>query len=196
MTTTDRALCATELRWTGDLWFSTDPADREQAKEVCGRCPLLFSCAQAGQGHTYGVWGGQDAGDRLTARGVLGVPNPDDDELPPRTARRPCGDEGAYLVHRQRGEDCDICDPAHDARVRAERLVRLGEEHDLGGTSKGAAIHRRLGQQVCVRCRAAAAREQAERKARGRAEGARAWGAATGATGAGNGPQANAKAAA
>jgi hypothetical protein len=190
MTATDRALCATELRWTGDLWFSTDPTLRAMAKEICGRCPLLFSCAEAGQGHTYGVWGGQDAGDRLAQQGVTGLPNPDNDELPPRVARRQCGDESAYLVHRHRGETCEVCEEAHDARVRANRLVRLEEEHAKGGTAIGSAIHRRLGQRVCERCRAAAALDQAERAARGRAEGARAWAAGAGAPVAGSGPQA------
>lgn len=189
MTATDRALCASEIRWTGDVWFSTNPADRAQAKAICSRCPLLFSCAEAGADHTYGVWGGQDAGDRLAARGTVGVPNPDDDELPPRVPRRPCGTESAYLVHRQRDEDCEVCEPAHDARVRANRLVRLDEEHTKGGTTIGAAIHRRLREPVCARCLAADARDQAERKARGRAEGARKWAAATGEAGAPTGAQ-------
>ena len=140
--TTARALCATEIRWTGDLWFSTDPADRAQAKRICARCPLQPSCAQAGLdlgGGARGVWGGLSSGDRRVLRTGVAGPDPDDegDDSPRVSERRPCGDEAAYLGHRHFGEECEECQAAHDVHVEARRRARLEEEHAKGGTGVG-----------------------------------------------------------
>lgn len=197
--TTNRALCATLLPTVGDIWFSTTPADRAEAKQVCTRCPMFFGCATAGIATpgTRGVWGGLDAGDRAGYLGKPDEPNPDDEaENRRRLSRRPCGSEAAFVAHRTFDEDCGRCERAHAVRLEATRRERLAEEHAKGGTGIGGAIHRRLGEPACVLCRAGAARDQAARKARGRAEGARAWAGGAGASRAASGPQPEAQAAA
>ncbi len=44
-----------------DLWFSENPGDLEQAKALCGDCPLRGEClAEAlDRGEPWGVWGGE-----------------------------------------------------------------------------------------------------------------------------------------
>lgn len=44
-----------------DLWFAELPADVEQAKALCGTCPIREAClAGALERHEpWGVWGGQ-----------------------------------------------------------------------------------------------------------------------------------------
>lgn len=169
--TTGRALCATEIRWTGDLWFSTDPADREQAKRICRRCPLLTSCATTALANptVRGVWGAMSAGDRRTRRTGQAGPDPDNEReggVPVLAPRRPCGSESAWKAHARYEETCEECQAAHDARVAAHRRVLLREHHARGGTEAGAILHRRLGEKPCESCRAASARAGAERRAR------------------------------
>ncbi|MFF4404800.1 WhiB family transcriptional regulator [Streptomyces sp. NPDC001404] len=48
-----------------DLWHSTRYGDKERARELCGRCPVLVQCRQAGrEGREFGIWGGEDERDR------------------------------------------------------------------------------------------------------------------------------------
>ena len=44
-----------------DLWFAEDPADLEQAKTLCGQCPIRRACLAAAlqRGEPWGVWGGE-----------------------------------------------------------------------------------------------------------------------------------------
>ncbi|MGD9618409.1 MAG: WhiB family transcriptional regulator [Mycolicibacterium sp.] len=44
-----------------DLWFADDPADLEQAKSLCGSCPLRRECLSAAleRQEPWGVWGGE-----------------------------------------------------------------------------------------------------------------------------------------
>ena len=44
-----------------DLWFAEAPADLEQAKRLCGPCPLRDACFAGAleRREQYGVWGGQ-----------------------------------------------------------------------------------------------------------------------------------------
>lgn len=44
-----------------DLWFAEDPADLEQAKALCGTCPIRRAClAEAlAREEPWGVWGGE-----------------------------------------------------------------------------------------------------------------------------------------
>lgn len=176
--TDERALCATEIRWTGDLWFSTNPADRDEAKRICARCPIRLGCAEAGLANpqTRGVWGGLSTRDRANRRGqtVDGAdPDNEGDDEPLR--RQACGTNGAFIVHRQRDEDCPKCEAAHAERLEAKRLIRLEEEHAKGGTATGAAIHRRMGELPCLECGQAEIVDRRDAKARWRAEGRRAW---------------------
>lgn len=47
---------------TSALWLSDDRGERDQAKKLCGRCPVILECGGAakGWGITFGVWGGRD----------------------------------------------------------------------------------------------------------------------------------------
>jgi hypothetical protein len=164
-----QALCATLLPIVGDLWFSTDPAEREEARRYCGRCPLLYGCAEAGlaETDTYGVWGALDSGDRAAYRCEPDGPNPDDYEVTgPMTPLRGCGTEAAYRAHRMRHEDCAPCTAEHKARVEADRRARLAAEHAKGGTDAGHRIHRALGETPCIPCHNAAIKRRADDKAR------------------------------
>ncbi|WP_405722183.1 hypothetical protein [Streptomyces sp. NBC_00046] len=69
------------------------------------------------------------------------------------------------MAHIRYGETCEPCRDAQAARTRAARVARLDKEHAVGGTAAGAAIHRRLGEPVCVGCRAAVARQSAAQRA-------------------------------
>lgn len=44
-----------------DLWFAENPGDLEQAKALCGDCPLRREClAEAlDRAEPWGVWGGE-----------------------------------------------------------------------------------------------------------------------------------------
>lgn len=44
-----------------DLYFAEAPADIEQAKAMCGACPLQTACLDGAleRGEVAGVWGGQ-----------------------------------------------------------------------------------------------------------------------------------------
>ena len=43
-----------------DLWFADDPADLEQAKTLCGGCPIRRACLASAldRGEPWGVWCG------------------------------------------------------------------------------------------------------------------------------------------
>lgn len=186
---TTRALCATEIRWTGDLWFSADPADRARAKDICHRCPLLAGCAETALADptTRGVWGGIDTRGRANLRGqTIYGPDPDDctdaadiTGAVPVLSRKaqPCGGKGAFLAHRRYDETCEQCETAHAARIETQRRARLDEEHAAGGTDNGHRIHRLLRETPCEACHNAALRVRAETKARAREHGAREWSA-------------------
>jgi WhiB family redox-sensing transcriptional regulator len=44
-----------------DLWFAENPADLEQAKMLCGGCPIRRECLSAAleREEPWGVWGGE-----------------------------------------------------------------------------------------------------------------------------------------
>lgn len=51
-----------------DLWFAEKPAAIEQAKALCGECPIRDLCLEGAleRGESAGVWGGQ-----LLVNGVI-----------------------------------------------------------------------------------------------------------------------------
>ncbi|MGV9913435.1 WhiB family transcriptional regulator [Streptomyces tendae] len=67
----DDAACKTSLN--PDAWFAEGDdeaavADRQEAKQVCGRCPSRSLCLHSAleRGERTGVWGGLDADERNT----------------------------------------------------------------------------------------------------------------------------------
>ncbi|NEM05095.1 WhiB family transcriptional regulator [Geodermatophilus normandii] len=51
-----------------DLWFAESPALLEQAKVLCGECPVRDACLTGAldRGEPWGVWGGE-----IFERGVV-----------------------------------------------------------------------------------------------------------------------------
>ena len=51
-----------------DLWFAEEPADLEQAKALCGACPIRRACLADAldREEPWGVWGGE-----ILERGVV-----------------------------------------------------------------------------------------------------------------------------
>ena len=44
-----------------DLWFAESPAELEEAKTLCGSCPVRAACLAGAldRGEPWGVWGGE-----------------------------------------------------------------------------------------------------------------------------------------
>lgn len=62
-----RAACASRDH-DPELWFSTEPEDRDAAKRICRGCPLRQRCADYAASRTVaGVWGGTSRYDRQQA---------------------------------------------------------------------------------------------------------------------------------
>ena len=65
-----------------DLWFAEDPADLEQAKTLCGDCPVRRQCLSAAldRAEPWGVWGGEILlrGTVLTRKRPRGRPRKDE----------------------------------------------------------------------------------------------------------------------
>ncbi|WP_406735374.1 WhiB family transcriptional regulator [Streptomyces sp. NBC_01108] len=146
-----------------DLWASALPADQHEAARICQGCPLRPACADYAltRPEERGTWGGLTVTER---RRIL---RPDDETWldDQGRVRVPCGSYKALFAHIRYGEECQPCRDAQAARTRAARVAQLAQEHEVGGTVAGAAIHRRLGEPVCVGCRAAVARQSAVQRA-------------------------------
>lgn len=148
-----------------ELWHSTLPADEAEAAAHCRACPLRQACADYAltTGEQRGTWGG------LTARERRRLLRPADQSWIDEQGRvrRPCGTDAAFWAHRRYDEACEVCETARAGRVEEQRRRLLDVAHAKGGTVNGAAMHRRLGEETCVRCRAAEARQSKDqRKAR------------------------------
>lgn len=65
-----------------DLWFAEDPALLEQAKALCGGCPIRRACLTAAleREEPWGVWGGEilDRGVVLARKRPRGRPRKDE----------------------------------------------------------------------------------------------------------------------
>ncbi|WP_329592163.1 WhiB family transcriptional regulator [Streptomyces sp. NBC_01362] len=151
-----------------DLWASTLPTDQEAARAICQGCPLRPACADHAltRPEERGTWGG------LTAKERRRILRPGDETWldAQGRVRVPCGTYKALCAHLRYGEECQTCRDAQAIRVEAQRRARLVEEHIGGGSVTGAAIHRRLEEDVCLGClaaeRAAGAVRRAARQAR------------------------------
>lgn len=123
------------------LLFTSDEADdMAHAAALCGGCPIRQACADHAieAGEPAGVWGGLTPDERAAS-------------LAPA-----CGTPAAWRRHVQRDEGCTICREAHDERLRADRITRLGIEHARpeGGSMAGYRLELLLGLPTCPRCRA------------------------------------------
>ena len=66
-----------------------------EARQICGTCPVVPECRDAGIREVYGVWGGMSPDDRRTY------------QWPPMARH---GHSGGRLAHQRRGEKpCDEC---------------------------------------------------------------------------------------
>ena len=141
------------------LFDSTHPDDQAEARTICAGCPLRTHCADHAltTPEHHGTWGGLTSKDRRRIRSPRSATFLDDEGR----VRVPCGSYKALQAHLRYEEECTDCRDAQAARTLADRRQRLDEEHALGGTFTGAAIHRRIGEPVCVHCRAAEARRSA-----------------------------------
>ncbi|MGP3752183.1 WhiB family transcriptional regulator [Streptomyces sp. IBSNAI001] len=141
------------------LFDSTHPDQQAKARAICHDCPLRQACADHAltTPEHQGTWGGLTSKDRRRIRSPRSATFIDDDGR----VRVPCGTYKALQAHLRYEEECTECRDAQAARTAAQRRLRLAEEHNLGGTVLGAAIHRRLDEPVCVHCRAAEARRSA-----------------------------------
>ncbi|MEV6313383.1 WhiB family transcriptional regulator [Streptomyces sp. NPDC051840] len=144
---------------TAHLFDSTHPDHQQQARAICTGCPLRPGCADHAltTPEHLGTWGGLTAQDRRRIRSPHSVTFLDAEGR----VRVPCGTYKALQAHLRYDEECAECRDAQAARTLAQRRARLAEEHELGGTFTGAAIHRRIGEPVCLHCRAAEARRSA-----------------------------------
>ncbi|MGV9579750.1 WhiB family transcriptional regulator [Streptomyces sp. NPDC003509] len=144
---------------TARLFDSTDPREQAKARTICAECPLRPACADHAltTPEEHGTWGGLAAQDRRrlldpTDRSWLDTQG---------RVRLPCGTLNALGAHHRYGETCGTCEAAQEARTLAQRRTLLAAAHAAGGTVAGAAIHRRIGEPVCLPCRAAVARRSA-----------------------------------
>lgn len=148
---------------TPALWDSALPQAEQQAVAICRTCPLQHACATHAltTPEPLGTWGG------LTARERRRLLRPGDESWLDEEGRirRPCGTDAAYWAHRRYKEACETCEAARVVRLEERRRRSLEMEHAKGGTVNGAAIHRRLGEEVCAQCRAAGAQHSAAQRA-------------------------------
>lgn len=145
------------------LFDSTHPDEQNKARQICAACPLRTACADHAltTPEHHGTWGGLTSKDRRRIRSPRSTTFLDDEGR----VRVPCGSYKALQAHLRYEEECRGCRDAQAARTLAQRRTRLAEEHALGGSVTGAMIHRRIGEPVCLHCRAAEARRSAVARA-------------------------------
>lgn len=99
-----------------DLFFSDAARNVQEAKQVCGRCPVREECLdealRAEDGSRYGISGGLTAEERTELVGR------------PKTGRKPadCGTRSAYQRHVKKGEPID--DACRAAKLEGDRRYR------------------------------------------------------------------------
>lgn len=163
------ALCRT-LADPDDMFPS--PGDHEgqhAAKTVCGMCPVQPVCLSwaIDTGQQYGVAGGLTEAERAQLHGRRPPTDPDTQEGRP-TDPGACGTRAGWEWHKRLHQRaCDDCAAWRDANMPdvAGFAVRKPIEH---GTYRGAAQHRRRGEDLCEPCRAADNLYQQERRAAAR----------------------------
>lgn len=103
------------------------PADGQRVSaavyKICAECTVRTDCLEYAVNdsrHTWGVWGGMSARDRMklrSARGIRTVPE-----------EAPCGTEAAHRRHQRRREWCPLCQRAAliQRQIRDEQRRRSG----------------------------------------------------------------------
>jgi WhiB family redox-sensing transcriptional regulator len=162
--TTGRASCTTA---DPDLFTTCTPANVQQAKPICGGCPLLLDCQRwaIDNQEPIGVWGGLTPSERVQLRHGAGWWADDDGRI-----RVPCGTVEALGAHRGYGETCQVCEAAEAATIAAQRRAALEREHSRprGGSRRGYELHQLLDEEPCVPCTKGARMSAAIRAARSR----------------------------
>ncbi|MGW1071519.1 WhiB family transcriptional regulator [Streptomyces sp. NPDC002537] len=103
------------------LWFSDQPAERKEARDRCGTCPMRTECLEGvmeAEGDApararFGIFGGLDGRQRYELYNTGRVA-----ARAGRAGRPPalCGSESAYQRHLRNGEPVDdACRQAHTA---------------------------------------------------------------------------------
>ncbi|OKJ06815.1 WhiB family transcriptional regulator [Kitasatospora sp. CB01950] len=131
-----------------------EPDTATEAAELCATCPVRTACNTWAVQHTeWGTWAGRTDNDRGTPRTEL----PDRRRITRTKHYDDCGTEDARRRHIGHQEQCDRCDEAYAARIRADRAARLIEEHQRPGgpTRYGYRLHLQLGVPACQACLAA-----------------------------------------
>lgn len=156
-----------------DELFVGETVDARAAKPLCARCPVMEACGQwaIDTKEPAGIWGGMTPKER---RAAAGLPAPAADaEGRDEDGRLPCGSSKAFRAHVRFGEECAVCQAVWEAEITDRRRAALDEEHRAGGSQRGYFLHRRLDEETCRLCRAAAARRSRETGAALRARRAR-----------------------
>jgi hypothetical protein len=143
------------------LFQSRIPADEQAAKDLCRTCPLRQPCAAYAldTDEQWGTWGGLTPTDRARLRHGDGWWIDAEGRI-----RQPCGSDPAYRTHlKYREQPCEVCQAGQEQRTEDRRRAILAVEHALpaGGSVRGYDTHRRLGEDACVPCKAAMARQSA-----------------------------------
>lgn len=141
----------------------------EQARRICGNCPVRVDCLTAAmrdEGGTdpyrrEGIRGGLTPGERYTMHRAKNRPR-----KKPRQPRAACGTpEGYARHHRSKEAVCDACRDAHAAA--GGELPKVGGGHRKPikhGTPNGAYQHRNRGEAPCDPCREAYNASQREKR--------------------------------
>lgn len=99
-----------------EMFFSTNPGDIQDAKNLCRSCPEQILCREtARERHEFGIWGGEDEKQRAKAG------------YKPRRDRlaADCGTEAGAGAHRRAGEKpCPGCRAAEAQANRTRKAAR------------------------------------------------------------------------
>ncbi|MGK5731391.1 WhiB family transcriptional regulator [Streptomyces sp. URMC 124] len=109
------------------LWYSADPAERQEARDWCEFCPVREECLEetmrvegnAPAKQRFGIFAGLDGEERYELRMTGTVA-----EQVTRNGRPPakCGTESAYQRHVREGEPIDAaCRAAHNVQAAKYR---------------------------------------------------------------------------
>ena len=109
-----------------DIFFLERGSNANEAKAVCGGCPVRKACADSGLMDDFGVWGGQSQRECQHTRVELGATSGHRHDRPVG-----CGTRNGLWAHRKAGETpCEEClagrradDRRRAAKLRARKVA-------------------------------------------------------------------------